>query len=148
MRNSAMSTIDGVDLRGPVEGRFAEVLTPPALAFVAALERELRPTRAAILRRRVERQTAFDAGEGLDFLPTTRGIREQAWTVAPAPKDLQRRWVELTGPAERKMIINALNSGADVFMADFEDANTPAWRNMVQGQVNLLDAVERTIEHT
>jgi malate synthase len=143
-----MATVDGVDLRGPVEGRFAEILTPPALAFVATLERELRPIRAAILRRRTERQAAFDAGERLDFLPATRVIREQAWTVAPAPKDLQRRWVELTGPAERKMIINALNSGADVFMADFEDANTPAWRNMVQGQVNLIDAVERTIEHT
>jgi malate synthase len=140
-------TADGIDLAGPSEGRFTEILTPAALAFVAALERELGPTRAALLRRRAERQVAFDAGARLDFLAETRGIRERAWTVAPAPKDLERRWVELTGPAERKMVINALNSGADVFMADFEDANTPSWRNMVQGQVNLVDAVARTIEH-
>jgi malate synthase len=138
---------DGIQLEGPVEGRFEEILTPPALKFVAELERELGPTREALLRRRAERQVAFDAGERLDFLPETRGIREAIWTVAPAPADLERRWVELTGPAERKMVINALNSGADVFMADFEDANTPTWRNMVQGQVNLVDAVERTIEH-
>ena len=142
-----MTTTDGIDLHGPVEGRFGEVLTPAALAFVALLERELGPSRRALLRRRVERQAAFDAGARLDFLPETRGIRERAWTVAPAPKDLERRWVELTGPTERKMVINALNSGADVFMADFEDANTPGWRNMVQGQVNLGDAVARTIEH-
>ena len=142
-----MTTTDGIDLLGPVEGRFGEVLTPAALDFVALLERELGATRRALLRRRAERQAAFDAGERLDFLPETRAIRERVWTVAPAPKDLERRWVELTGPAERKMVINALNSGADVFMADFEDANTPGWRNMVQGQVNLVDAVARTIEH-
>ena len=139
--------VGGIELHGPIEEGFGHILTPAALAFVAELQRELGATRAALLRRRAERQAAFDAGEGLDFLAETRGIRERAWTVAPAPKDLQRRWVELTGPAERKMIINALNSGADVFMADFEDANTPTWRNMVQGQVNLVDAVERTIEH-
>jgi malate synthase len=138
---------DGIELRGPIEGRFGEILTPAALAFVAELQRELGPTRAALLRRRAERQAGLDAGGQLDFLPETREIRVGVWTVAPAPKDLQRRWVELTGPAERKMVINALNSGADVFMADFEDANTPTWRNMVQGQVNLLDAVARTIEH-
>jgi len=143
-----MTRTDGIELHGPVEGRFGEVLTPAALGFVALLERELGPSRAALLRRRAERQATFDAGARLDFLPETRAVREGTWTVAPAPKDLQRRWVELTGPAERKMVINALNSGADVFMADFEDANTPSWRNMVQGQVNLLDAVARTIEHT
>jgi malate synthase len=142
-----MARVDAIDLLGPVEGRFGEILTREALGFVAELERALGPTRRALLQRRAERQAAFDAGAGLDFLPETRAIRERAWTVAPAPKDLERRWVELTGPAERKMVINALNSGADVFMADFEDANTPAWRNMVQGQVNLVDAVERTIEH-
>src|SRR5262245_38572956 len=142
-----MARAGDLDLAGPLEGRFGEVLTPAALAFVAELQREFGPTRATLLRRRTARQAAFDAGQGLDFLPETRGIREGAWTVAPAPTDLQRRWVELTGPAERKMVINALNSGADVFMADFEDANTPGWRNMVQGQVNLIDAVARTIEH-
>ena len=142
-----MARADGIVLKGPIEGRFAEILTPAALAFVADLQRELGTTRGALLRRRSERQAALDAGGRLDFLPETRGIREGAWTVAPAPKDLQRRWVELTGPAERKMVINALNSGADVFMADFEDANTPTWHNMVQGQVNLVDAIGRTIEH-
>src|SRR5262245_50775011 len=142
-----MAGAGGIQLEGPIEGRFAEILTPAALGFVAELERELGPTRDTLLRRRVERQAALDAGEPLDFLPETRATRESVWTVAPPPKDLERRWVELTGPAERKMVINALNSGADVFMADFEDANTPTWRNMVQGQVNLIDAIERTIEH-
>jgi malate synthase len=138
---------DGIELLGPIEGRFGEILTPAALALVGELERELGATRAALLRRRDERQAALDGGGRLDFLPETRAVREGDWTVSPAPKDLRRRWVELTGPAERKMVINALNSGADVFMADFEDANTPTWRNMVQGQVNLVDAVERSIEH-
>jgi malate synthase len=142
-----MASTGGIELKGPIEGRFAEILTPAALDFVAGLQRELGATRATLLRRRAERQATFDAGGRLDFLTETRGIRDEAWTVAPAPKDLQQRWVELTGPAERKMVINALNSGADVFMADFEDANTPTWRNMVQGQVNLVDAVARTIEH-
>ncbi len=140
-------TTGGIALRGPVEGRATEVLTPAALEFVAWLHRELEPTRQALLRRRAERRAAWAAGARPDFRAETRGIREADWTVAPAPKDLARRWVELTGPAERKMIINALNSGADVFMADFEDANAPTWSNMVQGQVNLLDAVARTIEH-
>jgi malate synthase len=148
LEDPIMTQAAGIDLHGPLEGRFGEILTPAALAFVGLLERELGPTRRALLQRRAERQAAFDAGAQLDFLPETRALRERAWTVAPAPKDLERRWVELTGPAERKMVINALNSGADVFMADFEDANTPGWRNMVQGQVNLVDAVARTIEHT
>src|SRR5688572_17992206 len=100
-----MTRTDGIDLHGPVEGRFGEVLTPAALGFVALLERELGPSRAALLRRRAERQATFDAGARLDFLPETRAVREGTWTVAPAPKDLQRRWVELTGPAERKMVI-------------------------------------------
>jgi malate synthase len=136
-----------VEIRGPVTGRFGEVLTPDALAFVAGLQREFGPRRAALLQARAVRQAELDAGGSLDFLAATRPIREAAWTVAPAPRDCQRRWVEITGPAERKMIINALNCGADVFMADFEDANTPTWTNMVQGQVNLIDAIERTIEY-
>jgi malate synthase len=143
-----MTPAERIRLEGPVEDRFGEVLTPEALAFVAHLQRELGPTRAALLARRAERQAELDAGGRLDFLPETLGVREADWTVAPAPKDLERRWVEITGPAERKMIINALNCGADVFMADFEDANTPAWRNMVQGQVNLVDAVRGTIAFT
>ncbi len=136
----------GVDVRAPIDGRMAEVLTPEALAFVARLQREFGPTREALLRRRAERQAELTAGAFPDFLPETRAVRDGDWTVAPAPKDLQKRWVEITGPAERKMVINALNCGANVFMADFEDAHTPTWRNMVEGQVNLIDAVNRTIE--
>jgi malate synthase len=140
-----LHTPDGIAVLGPVEGRAAEILTPDALALVAALHRALEPRRQALLARRAERQAALDAGDRLDFLPETREVREGTWTVSPAPPDLARRWVEITGPAERKMIINALNSGADAFMADFEDANTPSWSNMLEGQVNLVDAVRRTI---
>jgi malate synthase len=141
-----MSTVPGVEVRAPIEGRMAEVLTPEALAFVARLHRELQPIRAAVLRRRAERQVELDAGALPDFLPETRAIREGDWGVAPPPRDFQKRWVEITGPAERKMVINALNCGANVFMADFEDAHTPTWRNMVEGQVNLIDAVNREIQ--
>ena len=145
-----MSAITGTssaaELRGPVEGRAAEVLTPEALAFVAALQREFGTERESLLAARAERQTELDAGALPDFLPETREVREGDWRVAPAPADLQDRRVEITGPVDRKMIINALNSGARVFMADFEDANSPTWRNVVDGQVNLIDAVERTIE--
>jgi malate synthase len=143
-----MAIPSGIELRGPVTGRAAEVLTPDALAFVAMLQREFGPARDARLRRRAERQAELDAGAVPDFLPETRSVRDSAWQVAAAPADCQRRWVEITGPAERKMVINALNSGADVFMADFEDAHTPTWANMVEGQTNLTDAIERTIEFT
>jgi malate synthase len=137
-----------MEVRGPVDGRAAEVLTPEALAFVAALQREFGPVREALLERRAERRRALQAGALPDFLPETRHVRDADWRVAPAPADLQKRWVELTGPTDRKMLINALNSGADVFMADFEDANVPTWTNMVQGQVNLMDAIRGTIEVT
>ncbi len=136
----------GVEIRGPVEGRFAEILSPQALEFVARLQREFNPTREALLRKRAERQARLDAGEMPDFLAETRRVRESEWTVAPVPKPLEDRRVEITGPTDRKMIINALNSGASTYMADFEDANTPTWHNMVEGQVNLVDAIERTIE--
>ncbi len=141
-----MPSLAGIEVRGPVEGRFAEVLTPEALTFVARLAREFGSARETLLRRRAERQAELDAGTRPEFLAETREIREREWTVAPAPRDCQQRWAEITGPAERKMVINALNSGADVFMADFEDAHTPTWRNMAEGQVNLIDAIERTIE--
>jgi malate synthase len=141
-----MSTPEGVEVRAPVEGRYGDILSREALALVARLQREFGSARAALLRRRAERQAELDAGVLPDFSPATRGIRESAWIVAPAPADLGQRWVEITGPAERKMVINALNSGADVFMADFEDAHTPTWTNMIQGQANLVDAIERTIE--
>jgi malate synthase len=142
------AALAGVDVRGPVEGRFGEILTPEALDFVASLQREFGPTRETLLQRRAERQAEVDAGASLDFLPETKGIREGAWQVAPPPRDLQDRRVEITGPTDRKMVINALNSGAKGFMADFEDANSPTWRNMVGGQANLVDAIEGTIEFT
>ncbi|HLZ31024.1 MAG TPA: malate synthase A [Chloroflexota bacterium] len=140
------SSAAGVEISGSRLPRFDDVLTPAALDFVASLHREFNPTRLALLQARSARQAQFDAGELPDFLPETRHIREGDWKVAPvtAP-DLQKRWVELTGPTDRKMLINALNSGADVYMADFEDANTPSWQNMLEGQINLIDAVERTI---
>jgi malate synthase len=140
------SSAAGVEVRGPMLPRFADVLTPAALDFVARLHREFNPTRQSLLEARHARQAQFDAGELPDFLAETRHIREADWRVVPVTTpDLQKRWVELTGPTDRKMLINALNSGADVYMADFEDANTPSWQNMVEGQVNLIDAVERTI---
>ena len=142
------AALEGIDVRAPVVGRFAEILTPEALEFVASLQREFNPTRESLLRRRAERQAEIDAGGSLDFLPETRGVRERHWQVASAPNDLQDRRVEITGPTDRKMVINALNSGARGFMADFEDANSPMWRNMVGGQVNLVDAIEGTIEFT
>jgi malate synthase len=123
----------------------AEVLSAKALAFVELLHRELNPARLALLERRRERQRELDAGTNPSFLAETRRIREADWEVAPAPPDLQDRRCEITGPVDRKMMINALNSGARVFMADFEDANSPTWANVVQGQVNVRDAVLREI---
>ena len=126
---------------------FDEVLTPDALEFVAELQHRFGPTRDELLRKRAERRARLAGGELLDFLPDMREVREADWMVAPAPDDLQQRWVEITGPTERKMTINALNSGADGFMADFEDANAPTWRNMVEGHINLRDAIEGTIAY-
>jgi malate synthase len=140
--------VEGVELRAPVEGRGEEVLTPEALEFVAGLHRRFNPVREELLASRAERQARLDKGELPDFLPHTRDIREGDWQVAPVPADLRDRRVEITGPVERKMMINALNSGARCFMADFEDANSPTWSNCVEGQVNLVDAIERTIELT
>jgi malate synthase len=141
-----IATVTGVDVRGPLHERFDEILTAEALEFVAALHRQFNPTRERLLARRRERQRELDAGALPDFLPETRKVREEGWRVAPVPADLGDRRVEITGPTDRKMVINALNSGARVFMADFEDANSPTWRNMVEGHVNLTDAIERTIE--
>jgi malate synthase len=134
-----------VTVRGAKTPHSAEILTPAALDFVARLHREFNPVREALLRGRTERQAVFDAGGLPDFLPETRHVREGDWTVAPPPKDLLNRRVEITGPVERKMVINALNSGARVFMADFEDANSPTWENCVEGHANLIDAIARTI---
>ena len=136
---------DGVELRrGDVPGS-DRILTPDALAFVADLQRRFGSARLDLLRRRQERQAELDAGERPDFLVATRQVRESEWTVAPAPPDLNDRRVEITGPAEPKMMINALNSGARVFMADLEDALSPTWANVVGGQAALADAVRRTL---
>ncbi len=129
-------------------GRTGEVLTREALDFVGRLQREFGARRTQLLQARDERQARLDAGEMPDFLTTTKSVRDSEWRVAPAPKDLQDRRVEITGPTDRKMLINALNSGARVFMADFEDANSPTWSNLVEGQVNLIDAIERTLTFT
>jgi len=136
---------NGIRVVGPMTSEYAEILTPEALAFVERLHREFNPRREELLRLRQERQAKILAGGTLDFLPETRDVREGEWSVAPAPADLNDRRVEITGPVDRKMIINALNSGAKVFMADFEDANSPTWANVVEGQRNLRDAVRRTI---
>jgi malate synthase len=124
------------------------VLTAEALAFVAGLHRHFEPARRDLLARRAQRQHDLDSGLAPDFPEATRPIREADWRVAPAPPDLLDRRVEITGPVDRKMMINALNSGAKVFMADFEDANSPTWSNCVAGQANLIDAVRRRIEFT
>ena len=142
-----MTTTD-VDLRGAMEPGFDEVLTTDALAFLEELQRRFGPTREELLRARAERRQRLAQGGALDFLEETRDVRESDWQVAPAPSDLQQRWVEITGPTERKMAINALNSGADGFMADLEDANSPTWQNMVDGQINLRDAIDGTITYT
>ena len=135
----------GVVLRGAVTPAFAQILTPEALAFVATLHRKFEPRRQELLAARAARQKLFDGGQLPDFLPATQKIRESDWRIAPQPKDLLDRRVEITGPTDRKMVINALNCGASTFMADFEDANCPTWFNMIDGQVNLRDAVRRTI---
>ena len=127
---------------------FAEILTPEALRFVVGLERRFGARRRELLARRDERQRALDAGQFPDFLPETKSIRESAWSIAAAPADLQDRRVEITGPVDRKMVINALNSGAKVFMADLEDAHAPTWEATIAGQANLRDAVRGTIEFT
>jgi malate synthase len=143
-----MLLVEGVDLLAPVQGRAEQVLSPEALEFVAGLHRTFNPRREELLEARAERQERIAAGELPDFLAETREIREGDWQVASVPADLQDRRVEITGPVERKMMINALNSGARCFMADFEDANSPTWENCVEGQVNLVDAIDRTIELT
>jgi malate synthase len=144
----ATAMAKGVEIRGAAVERSDEILTPPALDFVADLARTFEPTRRELLTARAARQVELSAGGELRFLNETRAVRDGAWRVAPAPADLQVRKVEITGPTDRKMVINALNCGASVYMADFEDANTPTWENMISGQVNLADAVRRKIDFT
>jgi malate synthase len=137
-----------VEVIAPAEGRFKEILSPDALEFLALLHEQFDARRQALLRARINRQAVIDSGKMPDFLNETRSTREGSWKVAPARSDLQDRRVEITGPVERKMMINALNSGAKVFMADFEDSLTPTWDNIITGQINCIDAIERQIEFT
>jgi malate synthase len=134
-----------LELLADSPAEFSQILTPQALEFVADLHRHFGQRRKALLAARVARQAEFDAGRLPDFLPETRQVRENEWRIAAQPKDMLDRRVEITGPTDRKMVINALNCGASTFMADFEDANCPTWFNMVDGQINLRDAVRRTI---
>jgi malate synthase len=129
----------GLVITGALGPRYEEILTPEALAFVVELQRNFNATRLALLEARTARQARFDAGELPDFLNETQGVRDADWRIAPLPQDLLDRRVEITGPVDRKMIVNALNSGAKVFMADFEDASSPFWSNMIEGQLNLKD---------
>ncbi|MBI1942101.1 MAG: malate synthase A [Betaproteobacteria bacterium] len=135
----------GISISARITSEFAQVLTPEALEFVARLHRRFEPRRQELLAHRAARQRQFDTGVFPDFLADTSKIRESDWRIAPQPADLLDRRVEITGPTDRKMVINALNSGASTFMADFEDANCPTWFNMIDGQVNLRDAVRRAI---
>ena len=143
-----MTAPDGVEVLAPVAADHAHILSDDALTFVAGLEREFRDRRATILAARTERAARLAAGERPDFLPETADVRAADWRVAPAPSDLDDRRVEITGPAEPKMTINALNSGARVFMADFEDSLSPTWANIVTGQATILDAHRRTLTFT
>lgn len=139
----------GVEIKATVTPEMASILTPDALAFVAKLVREFQPAREKLLAKRIARQKEIDNGVMPDFLPGTKTIRDdKSWKVASIPADLQDRRTEITGPVDRKMVINALNSGAKVFMADFEDATAPTWENQLEGQINLRDAVRRTIAFT
>jgi len=135
----------GVEIHGAISPDFAQILSTDAIAFVAKLHRTFEPRRQELLAARAARQKEFDAGKLPDFLPETKKVRDSEWKIADQPKDMLDRRVEITGPTDRKMVINALNCGASTFMADFEDANCPTWANMIDGQVNLRDAVRRTI---
>ncbi len=146
--SNRFETPQGVQVRGKFRPDFADILTEDALAFVARLQRAFGKRRLECLARRQERQKALDSGATLDFLPETKKVREGRWKCAEIPSDILDRRVEITGPTERKMVINALNSGAKIFMADFEDANSPTWENMVEGQINLFDAIRRIITFT
>ena len=148
MRMPHSINVPGVKFLAPISDSFAEILTPEALVFVADLQRTFNARRKELLEARHERQQRLDAGEKPNFLAETKAIREAEWTVAPMPKDLLDRRVEITGPVDRKMIINALNSGAKVFMADFEDSSTPTWNNLIEGHINLRDAIRGTITYS
>ncbi len=138
---------DGVEIIGAIPAAYGEILTPPAIAFFARLARKFEARRQELMAQRVVRQNGFDAGKLPDFLAETKTVRDGDWTIGAVPADLQDRRVEITGPTDRKMVINALNSGANVFMADFEDSNAPTWSNMIEGQLNLRDALRGSITY-
>lgn len=137
-----------IEIKAPQDEAVRQVLTPEALQFLEGLHRTFNARRKELLEAREVRQKELDSGSKLDFLPETKEIREGDWTVAELPKDLQDRRVEITGPVDRKMVINALNSGAKLFMACFEDATAPTWHNMIHGQINMYDAIRKTISYT
>ena len=144
-----MPGTERVEITGPYGDRYDEILTPQAIDLIAALHAELGPRRSELLAARRRRQAELSGGAMLDFLPETAGVREDlTWRVAPPAAGLVDRRVEITGPTDKKMTVNALNSGANVWLADFEDANTPLWDNMITGQLNLKDALDRTIDFT
>jgi malate synthase len=146
MTATTVNQVDGIAVKAPVHQSYKRILTPDALQFLAQLHRQFNDTRIALLDKRQQRQRSIDQGNLPDFLPETRLVRDNDWTIGPLPDCLQDRRVEITGPVDRKMIINALNSGAKVFMADFEDSTSPTWKNVLDGQSNLYDAVRREID--
>lgn len=141
----SITTPAGMSINGAIEPGFENILTPDALALVAKLSRAFEPRRQELLGKRVELAARLDAGERLDFLAETADIRASDWKIAPIPDALQCRRVEITGPTDRKMVINAFNSGADAYMTDFEDSQTPNWHNQIDGQINLMEAIRGTI---
>jgi malate synthase len=145
MTQSTIATPAGMEIKGEIKPGYEQILTPAALALVAKLTRAFEPRRQELLAARVARAARLDAGERPDFLPETAHIRAGDWKIAPIPAALECRRVEITGPVERKMVINAFNSGADSYMTDFEDSNTPNWDNQITGQINMVDAVRKTI---
>ncbi|MGA6926384.1 MAG: malate synthase A, partial [Desulfosarcina sp.] len=138
--------VDGITIVAPITESFGSILTPDALAFVGMLARRFEDRRRELIARREKIQAGIDAGDRPDFLTETKPIRDEDWKVASIPDDLADRRVEITGPVDRKMVINALNSGAKTYMADFEDSHSPTWSATIDGQINLRDAVDRTIE--
>ena len=145
---TTFSTVDGIEIKGNFKAGYETILTAEAQEFLKGLHIQFNARRKELLTKRIERQVNLDKGQMPDFLPETKHIREGDWIVAPLPADLLDRRVEITGPVDRKMVINALNSGAKTFMADFEDSNTPNWDNNINGHINLRDAINRTIEFT
>src|SRR6478609_4373480 len=140
-----IATPSGMEIRAEIKPGYEQILTPEALALVAKLTRAFEPRRQQLLAARVERAKRLDAGERPDFLPETAHIRAGDWKIAPIPKALECRRVEITGPVDAKMVINAFNSGADSYMTDFEDSNSPSWSNQIQGQLNIKQAIRRTL---